>query len=269
MTAYMGRDVGNLDSVNLIVAFDHMVEAVLPVYCNLGQPLLVQKQEATVAVNDFLHRWCFPVFQNSLEASVDILCHRNLPRTGVCLGAFNVNCHAGALKLMVDVDDPVLHIQIADGQSTELGNSHSGVEQDENHLVVFAVNVIVVDKFQKLSHLIGLNCLAGNAVIHHHTGKLKSERVLDNQIIVYRHLEGRPQNAANSFYRAVALAVLLQLDEEKLGIGNLDLADFLPADWLVLHQVLYKIVVHLGVWFDAGLGRKVTVDKLLNRNVLA
>ena len=149
MAADVGRDVGNLDSVNLIVAFDHMVEAVFPVHCNLRQTLLVQKQEATVAVNDFLHRWCFPVLQNSLEASVDILCHRNLPRTGVCLGAFNVNCHASALKLMVDVDDPVLHIQISDGQSTELGNSHSGVEQDENHLVVFAVNVIVVDKFQK------------------------------------------------------------------------------------------------------------------------
>ena len=99
-------------------------------------------------------------------------------------------------------------------------------------------------------------------------GNLDSVRVLDNQIIVYRHLEGRPQNAANSFYRAVALAVLLQLDEKELRIGNLNLADFLPAEWLVLHQVSYKIVVHQGVWFDAGLGRKVTVDKLLNRNVL-
>ena len=265
----MGRDVGNLDSVNLIVAFDHMVEAVLPVHRYLRQTFLVKEQEATVAINNLLHRRRLAVFQNALKASVHFLSHRNLTGTGIGFGAFNVNCHAGALKLMVDVDDPVLHIQIADGQSTELGNSHSGVEQDENHLVVFAVNVIVVDKFQKLSHLIGLNCLAGNAVIHHYTGKLKSERVLDNQIIVYRHLEGRPQNAANSFYRAVALAVLLQLDEEKLGIGNLDLADFLPAEWLVLHQVLYKIVVHLGVWFDAGLGRKVTVDKLLNRNVLA
>ena len=105
-----------------------------------------------------------------------------------------------------------------------------------------------------------LNCLTGNAVVHHYTGKLKSERVLDNQIIVYRHLEGRPQNAANSFYRAVALAVLLQLNEEKLGIGILDLADFLPTEWLVLHQVSYKIVVHLGVWFDAGLGRKIAID---------
>ena len=49
MAADMGRDVRDLDSVNLIVAFDHMVEAVLSVHCNLGQPLLVQKQEATVA----------------------------------------------------------------------------------------------------------------------------------------------------------------------------------------------------------------------------
>ena len=96
----MGRDVGNLDSVNLIVAFDHMVEAVFPVHCNLRQTLLVQKQEATVSVNDFLHRWCFAVFKNSLEASIDILCHRNLPGTSIGLGAFDVNRHARALNYM-------------------------------------------------------------------------------------------------------------------------------------------------------------------------
>ena len=98
MAADVGRDVGNLDSVNLIVAFDHMVEAVFPVHCNLRQSLLVQKQEATVSVNDFLHRWCFAVFKNSLEASVDILCHRNLPGTSIGLGAFDVNRHARALN---------------------------------------------------------------------------------------------------------------------------------------------------------------------------
>ena len=62
---------------------------------------------------------------------------------------------------------------------------------------------------------------------------------------------------------------LLQLNEKELCVRNLDLADFLPAEWLVLHQVLYKIVVHLGVRLNTGLSGKVTVDKLLNRNVLA
>ena len=110
---------------------------------------------------------------------------------------------------MVDVNNPVLHIQIADGQTAKLGNSHSSVEQDENHFIVFAVDIIIVYKLQKFSHLIRLNCLAGNTVIYHYAGKLKAERVLDNQIIIHRHLEGRPQNTSNRFYCAVALAILL------------------------------------------------------------
>ena len=52
MAADVGRDIGNLDSVNLIVAFDHMVEAMFPVHCHLGQhqqacPPRVQRQYRT------------------------------------------------------------------------------------------------------------------------------------------------------------------------------------------------------------------------------
>lgn len=48
MAADMRRDVGKLNSVNLIVAFDHMVEAVFPVHCNLRQSFLIQEQKPAV-----------------------------------------------------------------------------------------------------------------------------------------------------------------------------------------------------------------------------
>ena len=178
-----------------------------------------------------------------------------------------MNRHADVLQLMVNVNNPVLHIQIADDQTAKLGNSHSGVEQDEHHLIVFAVDIIIVYKLQKFSHLIRLNRLADNTIIYYYAGKLKAERVLDNQIIIHRHLEGRLQNTANRFYCAVALAILLQLNDKELCVRNLDLADFLPAEWLVLHQIPYKIVVHLSIGLDAGLGCKVAIDKLSNCNI--
>ena len=55
---------------------------------------------------------------------------------------------------MFIINDTVLHIQIAEGKSTELGNSHSGLEQEEKHVVVFVVNVIVVNNFKKLSDVL-------------------------------------------------------------------------------------------------------------------
>ena len=91
-----------------------------------------------------------------------------------------MNRHACALKLVIDVDDAVLHIQIADGQSTELGNSHSGVEQNKNHLIVLAVDIVVMYELQEFSHLVRFDCLASNAVIYYYAGELKSERILQD-----------------------------------------------------------------------------------------
>ncbi len=57
---------------------------------------------------------------------------------------------ACALQLMVDVDDPVLHIQIADRQSAEFTDAHAGMEKDVENIVVFVVHVVVVAELQEL-----------------------------------------------------------------------------------------------------------------------
>ena len=132
--------------------------------------------------------------------------------TGIGLDTFNVNRHPRTLKLVVDVDDAVLHIQVPEGQSTELGNSHSGVGQHENYLIVLAVDIVVMNEFQELSHLIRFDRLTGNAVIYYHPGKLKTERILQDQIIVYCHLEDRSQNTADCFHgtvRKLPIVILL------------------------------------------------------------
>lgn len=100
---------------------------------------------------------------------------------------FHVNV---SLNLMVDVDDAVFHIQVCKRQSTKLGNTHSGVEQDEYDLVVFAVDAIVVYKLQEFTHLVSGNRLAGYAVVYDNPGKLELEWILDQDVIIHGHLEG-------------------------------------------------------------------------------
>ena len=93
---------------------------------------------------------------------------------------------------MVDIDNPVLHVQIADRQPAKLRYPHSGVEQNINCFVVFAVTVIVVYELQELPHLVPRDGFPRHAVINHHTGKLKSEGILLQAVIIDRHLESGP-----------------------------------------------------------------------------
>ena len=80
--------------------------------------------------------------------AADIICHGNLARTGIGFRfLYDVLHGARALQLVVDVDDAVFHIKVPDGQSAELGNTHPGMEEDVEHLVVFPVAAAVMDEF--------------------------------------------------------------------------------------------------------------------------
>ena len=43
------------------------------------------------------------------------------------------------------------------------------MEQDVNHLVVFAVTVVIMDKLQETVHLLFRNCFSCHSIIHHHS----------------------------------------------------------------------------------------------------
>ena len=74
---------------------------------------------------------------------------------------------------MVNVDDPFLHIEVAERQAAELRNAHPGMKQDIEDLVVFAVAIIVVHEFEELSHLVLRDGFSRHAIVDHYPGKLK------------------------------------------------------------------------------------------------
>ena len=112
----------------------------------------------------------------------------------------------------------MLKVDIADRQSAELRNTHTGMEQNINDLIVFAVAVIVMNKLQELLHLILGDGLSRNAVVYHHPGKFKTEGVLVEQIVIDSHLECRPQNTAHGLDCGITFPVLLELDQKELCI---------------------------------------------------
>ena len=144
---------------------------------------------------------------------------------------------------MVDVHDSILKVDILQRQPTEFRDSHSGMKQNVDRFIVFAVGVVIVYEFQELPHLLFRDCFSGLAVVDDHTRKLEPEGVLDDNVIIDCHLKCRAQDTANGLYRTVASAIALQLDQEQLCVRGLDRADLLSAELFLLQKIHHKAVI--------------------------
>lgn len=220
MAADMRRYIRHLNSENIVVPLDHVVEPMLPMHRHLWKSFFIQKQESGIAIHHFFKPWFFPVLHNRLETPEHILSHGQLPRSCIRLSRFNDQPHVGCpLQLVVDIDDPVFQVNILEGQPAEFGNTHSCVEQNVDHLVILAVDVIVMDELQELPHLVFCNRLPCHAVIDNHSCQFKGKGILMQHIIIHRHLESRTEDATHGFDGTVPLPVLLQLDQKELCVS--------------------------------------------------
>ena len=71
------------------------------------------------------------------------------------------------------------------------------VEEQEDSVVVPAEVAVIADEIEKSLFLLRGEGDAGDAVVDNHRGQFKGKRILENQIVVHRHLESRTQYAAN------------------------------------------------------------------------
>jgi len=142
------------------------------------------------------------------------------------------------------------------------------VEKDIDYFVILAVDIVVMDEFQELPHLVFCDGFPRHAVIDHHPGKLKAERVLHQHVIVNRHLEGRAQDAPHRLDGAVMPPILLELYQEQLCVRCLDLRNLSIVKSLASEEVLYKLVVRECVRLGCRFRCKVTFHQLPNRDVL-
>ena len=89
VAANMRCNIRHLHPVNLIILADHAVEAVFPVQRDQRHTVLIEVQEAAVAVHErFPSRFLF-VLDDRLKAPGDLLGDRNLPLSGIGLGGLD------------------------------------------------------------------------------------------------------------------------------------------------------------------------------------
>ena len=130
MPADMGRDLGHLHPVDLVVLLSDVLKILFPVHRHHGHPVLIHVKEANPSIHHWLNFRLFPLCKDSAETLVHIILHGKDPRTCIRLRRINYDIlHVrSALKLMIDIDGTSVQINILNGESTEFRNSHSGMK---------------------------------------------------------------------------------------------------------------------------------------------
>ena len=67
----------------------------------------------------------------------------------------------------------MLQIDVRNSKTAELADTHPGMKEDVEDLVVLAVHIIVVAKLEEFPHLVFRDSLTSNAIVYHHSGKFK------------------------------------------------------------------------------------------------
>ena len=116
-------------------------------HCYHGAVILIEEQKARIPINGRLYHRRLSACQDSLEASIHIILHRQGSCTCIGLGGSNVlGSIALALKLTLDADSPALHIQVTDSQSHKFRDSHTSMEQNVHGIVILGVVLVSLDK---------------------------------------------------------------------------------------------------------------------------
>ena len=138
MSAYMRCDFRKLYTIDAIILINRMLEVFLPMHCHHRLTVLIKAKEPGITINHRFYPWWSAIFQYTLKAFIYIVLHRNHSGTGIGLCRINANQCPGLLKLMVNVDGSVLHIQIMNRQPCELRYTHPRLKQNVHPVIITA-----------------------------------------------------------------------------------------------------------------------------------
>ena len=178
MAAYMGCDLRKLNFINAVILVQDMLEIMLPVEGNHRHSVLVQKEKTGIAVDHRLLIWSFPVIYDPPETIHNLLAHRNISFTTLGFRIFDDIFHITlALELMIHTNPLFLEINIRQSQAAELRDPQSRIEQNINSIVILAVAVVFLDKFQECPFLCTGDGFSGHAVIDNYRCQFKPKRI--------------------------------------------------------------------------------------------
>ncbi len=138
MTAHMRRDLRKFHAIDAIILLHRLLEVLLPVHRHHQLSILIEPKESGVPINHSLHLQLRSSGKNALKCFIHIILHRNHSCTGIGLCCINIDQCSGLLKLVINIDGSVLHIQIMNRQPCELRYTHPRLKQNVHPVIITA-----------------------------------------------------------------------------------------------------------------------------------
>lgn len=170
---------------------------------------------------------------------------------------------------MVHTNPVFLKISIGNGKAAKLRYPQTCFEQNEDPVVILAVTLVFLDKFQECPFLRSGDGFSGYTVVDNYGGQLKGKGIPVNQTVLQCHFKRRPDNPADRMNGTVTASVFLQFNKLCFGIGLPYFVNPYIAKGFVFNDVYHKIVVGTGVVPDIDLQGQVFIYQIQNSQISA
>lgn len=264
---YVGADLGQGDHMGVVVLFPDPADHVLDVQGYLGTAVLIQQQEARVAVHHPFLPGPGAVGKDVQETSHHVVIHGNEAAAGFGLGFLHIPLAAAVPdQLMIHPDPAVLEVQVADGQAAELADPHTGAQQHDDLIQVLAAVVVLGDEIQELLLLPFRQGRPPDRVVGQEV-QAEVEGVPPDDLLGEGHLEGGPQHTPDGCDGVPGIAVIKKLDEPFLGVADPEVPDDPVAEVVLVKDPQDEAVARLGVVADVSLLSDVALHQIDDRDV--
>ena len=218
----------NRFAVRLLKLSLHATHIVFQVHCHLRHSGLVQKEKSAATIHQRFHFRGRSGFYYTPKRRTNGICHGNIADAAFGLWRCNkVGFFSRPAKLPPDMDTVPFKVDICSCQAIQLAYTQAGSHKNDDIIIIVAA--IVLNELQIFLLLLSGQCITHISVLRHNIRQLELEWILADDVILYRHLKRRSDNALQDSYGVLLETAVMQKHEPAFRIGQFYRFDgFLP-----------------------------------------
>ena len=189
----------NRFAVRLLKLSLHATHIVFQVHCHLRHSGLVQKEESAATIHQRFHFRGRSGFYYTPQRCTNGICHGNIADTAFCFRRCDkVGLFSRPTKLPPHMDTVPLKVDICSCQAIQLTHTQAGSHKNDDIIII--VSAIVLNELQIFLLLFSGQGIAHISVLRHNVRQLELKWILADDVILYRHLKRRSDNALQDSY---------------------------------------------------------------------
>ena len=228
VSQHMRCNARNRFAVRLLKLSLHAAHIVFQVHCHLRHPGLIQKEKSATTIHQCFHLRRCSGFYCTPKRRTNGICHRDIADAAFGFRRCDkVGLFSRPAKLPPDMDTVPFKVDICSCQAIQLTHTQAGSHKNDDIIIIVAT--VVLNELQIFLLLLSGQGIAHISVLRHNVRQLELKWILADDVILYRHLKRRSDNALQNPYGVLLETAVMQKHEPAFRIGQFYRFDgFLP-----------------------------------------